>query len=447
MIDRSPIRPHTGIMLFILSFSVILLLTIQAGCSRSPREKEKEKEKEKTGTRITTAHRILTANRTTAAAKTNGFTQMAEVTPPAATPADDIQTPVPEETAGLPQSSADLSSYGSILPHDPAYRLDVPCIRQVWEPWGMTAYAFTSSPIEMSGCALTSLAMVLRYYGLNTDPGELNTWLKNNNGYIGNGAIVWQAAVSQVQGLQYLGTVNYPDGADLSFIREMIDRGFPVLAEMHYRGTSHYVVLCGYRDTTFYANDPWYENPGHTLDRTVMQGSLPVAYDDAADAARAIHSIVIMVRAQSTAPRVRVLDVRSDLPVPPTGWLKPLVMREIVMTAGDRFMSVDGERREISVSPDVTDGRLRVPLQAFVGALGGTAALDPATQKMLAELQGRNLECWPGIRTAYHNTWYFDWEIPAGLTDGDLLVNAEVLSQQLGCLFAWDPLAGIGTFY
>ena len=52
-----------------------------------------------------------------------------------------------------------------------------------WSPLAKT--------IKNWGCALTTYAMVLNYFGINKlpdgailDPGSLNNWLKKNNGYI-----------------------------------------------------------------------------------------------------------------------------------------------------------------------------------------------------------------------------------------------------------------------
>jgi hypothetical protein len=41
------------------------------------------------------------------------------------------------------------------------------------------------------GCAMTSIAMVLKYYGVDTDPGKLNAWLNENNGYASGGYLYW----------------------------------------------------------------------------------------------------------------------------------------------------------------------------------------------------------------------------------------------------------------
>ncbi len=80
--------------------------------------------------------------------------------------------------------------------------LDVPDIKQYSDPWGDDEYDSASkwSPVPKKttvarwGCAMTSADMILQYNGYDdVDPEDLNTWLKDNNGYDRNGGILWNA--------------------------------------------------------------------------------------------------------------------------------------------------------------------------------------------------------------------------------------------------------------
>ncbi len=75
--------------------------------------------------------------------------------------------------------------------------LPVPYFSQNTFPWGDKEYdhakslRFTDTTFERWGCAVTSAAMIMRYHNINVlpngtpiDPGSLNNWLKNNNGYL-----------------------------------------------------------------------------------------------------------------------------------------------------------------------------------------------------------------------------------------------------------------------
>lgn len=74
--------------------------------------------------------------------------------------------------------------------------LNVPYFNQNDSPWGSTEYnhsiklGFSDPTMDRWGCAVTSAVMILNFHnikempdGKDLDPGSLNVWLKNNNGY------------------------------------------------------------------------------------------------------------------------------------------------------------------------------------------------------------------------------------------------------------------------
>jgi len=58
--------------------------------------------------------------------------------------------------------------------------LYVPMYNQCDSGWGSDDMETCDKTICQAGCALTSTAMVFKYYGCNTDPGTLNTCLGNS---------------------------------------------------------------------------------------------------------------------------------------------------------------------------------------------------------------------------------------------------------------------------
>ena len=46
--------------------------------------------------------------------------------------------------------------------------------------------------ISNIGCAMTCTAMLLKYYGKDTDPGRLNGWLNEHEGYVVGGYLYWE---------------------------------------------------------------------------------------------------------------------------------------------------------------------------------------------------------------------------------------------------------------
>lgn len=138
--------------------------------------------------------------------------------------------------------------------------LSVPLYKQGDPRWAEDKLGTTSLTIREYGCAITCIAMVFKYYGIQTDPKDLNNWLKQNGGYDSDGKVYWSKATGKSGG-----AIQYPDiydcnnvNADLDKINSELDRGCPVIAEVKLFGSEHYVVITGYSGSTYYINDPYY---------------------------------------------------------------------------------------------------------------------------------------------------------------------------------------------
>jgi uncharacterized protein YvpB len=125
-----------------------------------------------------------------------------------------------------------------------------------------------TSPTETvgsAGCAITAVAMMLRYYGMDTDPGALNGWLTQNGGYAFDAQLIW-AAVTTYSG----GRVAFSGwwGPDLNLITSEMDAGHPVVAEVLLYGNQHFILLTGYTTEGGYEiNDPWFGDTQRFSDR------------------------------------------------------------------------------------------------------------------------------------------------------------------------------------
>jgi len=125
-----------------------------------------------------------------------------------------------------------------------------------------------SSPadtIASSGCAITSVTMMLRYYGVDTDPGAFNAWLTANGGYAFDDELIWDA-VSGYTG----GRIGFSQwrGPDLGLIQGELDAGRPVVAEVQLGGNQHFVLITGYTAAAgLQINDPWFADSVNFSDR------------------------------------------------------------------------------------------------------------------------------------------------------------------------------------
>jgi hypothetical protein len=119
--------------------------------------------------------------------------------------------------------------------------------------------------VASAGCAITSVTMMLRYYGMNTDPGAFNAWLTANGGYAYDDQLIWDA-VTRYSG----GRVGFSGwlGADLGAIQAELDAGRPVVAEVRLGGNQHFVLLTGYTtEGGILINDPWFGDSVRFVDR------------------------------------------------------------------------------------------------------------------------------------------------------------------------------------
>ena len=148
--------------------------------------------------------------------------------------------------------SNNISFADQSLPLGPvsAASLTVPSFKQCDSRWGANQLGTCSDTICSAGCAVTSVAMILKYYGVPTDPGELNNYLRDNSGYASGCLIIWDKADDRSGG-----SVIYAGRYDSNIPNQVtweIDHGYPCVGGLN----GHFVVITGYSDSLYYINDP-----------------------------------------------------------------------------------------------------------------------------------------------------------------------------------------------
>lgn len=140
--------------------------------------------------------------------------------------------------------------------------LDIPDLKQYSPPWGDKVYdqaniwAPANPSIKRWGCALTSAAMVLKYFNHDVWPDSLNDWLKEQpDGYLRNGLLNW-LAISR-----YTKNNSNDNAPTLLFrrykasdeiLKEEIEQNRPPILKL----PGHFVVAKGKKDSDFLVNDP-----------------------------------------------------------------------------------------------------------------------------------------------------------------------------------------------
>ena len=204
-----------------------------------------------------------------------------------------------------------------------------PYFNQCDEPWRNDDYDHISETICSVGCALTSAVMILNYYGVETDPRELNNWLRDqftdNNGngewdtgeptwgYSSGGDVNWLAVAEFSNGVvSYLGR----EGKDDAILNaDLCCRG-PVILNV----PNHFVVATGNAKVngvdTWNINDPGYRSRTTLLaygnDYSSMRRFGPATDDSSAMLLRA-HSPVELYVTDSQGRSIGINPATGEL--------------------------------------------------------------------------------------------------------------------------------------
>ena len=135
-------------------------------------------------------------------------------------------------------------------------RLELPVHRfaQADPRWGDNPLGATPGTLGEEGCAVSSSAMVLAFYGQDIDPGRLNAFLTGNGGYTPEGWLYWEKAADFQPGMVRHA---YEDLPSFFLIDSNLLRGNPVIVRIHLpTGITHFVVIVGKIGFDYLIQDP-----------------------------------------------------------------------------------------------------------------------------------------------------------------------------------------------
>lgn len=134
--------------------------------------------------------------------------------------------------------------------------LTVPSFRQGDEKWSDDPLGGVEAngTIGGEGCAVASAAMVFKFYGIDTDPQQLNWFLTAVEGYTENGWLYWdRAAWFAPDRVRHV----YEDLASYQLIDSNLSRGNPVIVRVRLAsGITHFVVIAGKDGFDYLVQDP-----------------------------------------------------------------------------------------------------------------------------------------------------------------------------------------------
>src|SRR5204862_7383442 len=126
----------------------------------------------------------------------------------------------------------------------PSRRVAGPSFRQSDEKWRDDPLGgiAVNGTLRDEGCAVAAVAMVLKFYGVETDPQQLN-WFLTFVGYTERGWIYWERAAWFAPD-RFRRT--YEDLASYQLIDSNLAGGNPVIVRVRLAsGVTHFVVIAG----------------------------------------------------------------------------------------------------------------------------------------------------------------------------------------------------------
>ena len=133
--------------------------------------------------------------------------------------------------------------------------LAVPSFRQSDEKWRDDPLGgiAVNGTLAGEGCAVAAVAMVLKFYGVETDPQQLN-WFLTFVGYTERGWIYWERAAWFAPD-RFRRT--YEDLASYQLIDSNLAGGNPVIVRVRLAsGVTHFVVIAGKDGFDYLVPDP-----------------------------------------------------------------------------------------------------------------------------------------------------------------------------------------------
>jgi Peptidase_C39 like family len=134
--------------------------------------------------------------------------------------------------------------------------LAVPVLKQSDEKWRDDPLGGVpeNGTLGGQGCAVAAAAMVFKFYGIDTDPQQLNWFLASTGGYTERGWIYWdRAAWFAPDRVRHI----YEDLPSYQLIDSNLARGNPVIVRVHLSsGVTHFVVIAGKDGFDYLVRDP-----------------------------------------------------------------------------------------------------------------------------------------------------------------------------------------------
>ena len=132
--------------------------------------------------------------------------------------------------------------------------IPVPAFAQDDPRWSDARIGPSTDTLGDEGCAVTSAAMVIAFYGIKTDPQQLNAFLTRTGGFSDDGLIHWSRVPAIAPDHLELA---YDGGPSYKLIDSNLLAGNPVIVLFPLPdGGYHFVVIVGKEGRDYLIRDP-----------------------------------------------------------------------------------------------------------------------------------------------------------------------------------------------
>ena len=132
--------------------------------------------------------------------------------------------------------------------------------------WASTPMGSSGETLGEIGCLVTSIAMQIARSNVDTslvgddfNPGTFVEALNKNNGFTSGGALYWNVVTTVVPSFKYMGQIDvkgYTKDQKLSKLKELVDQGYYVVAEVKGDTGEHWVAVVSVQGETITMMDP-----------------------------------------------------------------------------------------------------------------------------------------------------------------------------------------------
>jgi hypothetical protein len=142
----------------------------------------------------------------------------------------------------------------SLQPSEVYEPRDVSIFMQNDERWAGDSLGGSRYTMGGSGCLVSALASASKYYGIDTDPGQLNKIFTQKAVYTDSGDVIWYMINRAVPALDY----RYQRTFGRNRIQKDLEEGLLPVVRVRYRGSGiyHWVLIIGSDKDDFLIMDP-----------------------------------------------------------------------------------------------------------------------------------------------------------------------------------------------